>query len=121
MTFASEQFMDEIAAAAEVDPIEFRLAHLDPSTGARDINVIQQVRKASNWVSRPSPQASSPTAEVVRAVASLISRARSFVATVAEVEVNRKTGRVTVTKFTCGQDCGLVVHQKNVVNAIEAI
>ena len=34
--------------------------------------------------------------------------------------MNRKTGRVQVTKFTTGQDCGLVVHQKNVVNAIEA-
>ncbi|HZJ17739.1 MAG TPA: molybdopterin cofactor-binding domain-containing protein, partial [Chthoniobacteraceae bacterium] len=36
------------------------------------------------------------------------------------VIVNRKTGQVRVTKFTCGQDCGLVVHQKNVLNVIEA-
>ena len=121
VTFASEQFVDEVAAALKMDPIEFRLAHLEPSTGARDINVIQQVRKASNWVSRPSPQTSSTTAEVVQGRGFAYQpRTGSFVATVAEVEVNRKTGRVTVTKFTSGQDCGLVVHQKNVVNAIEA-
>jgi nicotinate dehydrogenase subunit B len=36
------------------------------------------------------------------------------------VTVNRKTGQVRVTKFACGQDCGLVVHQKNVLNVIEA-
>jgi CO/xanthine dehydrogenase Mo-binding subunit len=47
-------------------------------------------------------------------------RGGSYVATVAEVSVNRKTGQVRVTKFTCGQDCGLVVHQKNVLNVIEA-
>ena len=121
VSFASEQFVDEVAAALKMDPIEFRLAHLEPSTGARDINVIQQVRKASNWVSRPSPQTSNLTAEVVHGRGFAYQpRTGTFVATVAEVEVNRKTGRVTVTKFTSGQDCGLVVHRKNVVNAIEA-
>ena len=34
VTFASEQFVDEVAAALKMDPIEFRLAHLDPSAGA---------------------------------------------------------------------------------------
>ena len=43
-----------------------------------------------------------------------------MVATVAEVTVDLKTGQVRVTKFTTGQDCGLVVHQRNVVTAIEA-
>jgi len=121
VTFASEQFVDEVAAALKMDPIEFRLAHLQPSTGARDINVIQQVRKASNWISRPSPQTANPKEQVVRGRGFAYQpRTGTFVATVAEVEVNRKTGHVTVTKFTTGQDCGLVVHQKNVVNAIEA-
>ena len=121
VSFASEQFVDEVAAALKMDPIEFRLAHLDAATGARDINVIEQVRKASNWVSRPSPQSGSPSGEVVHGRGFAYQpRTGTFVATVAEVAVNRKTGRVTVTKFTSGQDCGLVVHQKNVVNAIEA-
>jgi hypothetical protein len=54
-TFASEQFVDEVAASLKLDPIDFRLSHFDPMTAARDINVIEQVKKASGWVSRPSP------------------------------------------------------------------
>ena len=120
-TFASEQFVDEVAAALKRDPIEFRLAYLDPSMAGRDVNVIEQVRKAANWIARPSPQSAGTTGEVAsgRGFAYQL-RGETCVATVAEVTVNRKTGQVRVTKFITGQDCGLVVHQKNVVRAIEA-
>jgi CO/xanthine dehydrogenase Mo-binding subunit len=121
VTFASEQFIDEVAAALKLDPIEFRLAHLDPVVASRDINVIEQVRKASNWISRPSPQTGAPAGEVVHGRGFAYQpRGGTYVATVAEVTVNRKNGQVSVTKFTTGQDCGLVVHHKNVLNAIEA-
>ena len=120
-TFASEQFVDEVASALKLDPIEFRLAYLDPAAAARDINVIQQVRKAANWESRTAPQADNVSGEVVSGRGFAYQpRGDSIVAMVAEVTVNRKTGQVKVTKFTTGQDCGLVVHQKNVTNAIEA-
>jgi nicotinate dehydrogenase subunit B len=121
VTFASEQFADEVAAALKADPIDFRLSHLDPAAAARDINIIQEVKKASGWVSRPSPASDSPSGEVVsgRGFAYRV-RQETVVATVAEVTVNRRTGQVRVTKFTSGQDCGLVVHPKNVVRAIEA-
>lgn len=119
VAFASEQFVDEVAAELNLDPIGFRLSYLDPAS--RDANVIERVKEASNWVSRPSPQTGSTVGEVVsgRGFAYQV-RGETYVATVAEVAVNRKTGEVRVTKFTTGQDCGLVVHQKNVVNAIEA-
>lgn len=120
-TFASEQFVDEVAAALKLDPIDFRLSHMDPAAASRDMNVIQQVKKASGWVSRPSPNNSSSTAEVVSGRGFAYQpRAGTYVGTVAEVTVNRKTGQVRVTKFTTGQDAGLVVHQKNALNAIEA-
>jgi nicotinate dehydrogenase subunit B len=120
VTFANEQFMDEVAAVLKVDPIEFRLSYLD-AAAMRDNNVIQQVKKASGWVSRPSPNNNSTTAELVSGRGfSYLPRQESIVATVAEVTVNRKTGKVRVTKFTCGQDCGLVVHADNVVRSIEA-
>jgi nicotinate dehydrogenase subunit B len=122
VSFASEQFVDEVAAALKMDPIDFRLAYLDPAAASRDVNIIQQVRKQSGWVSRPSPNPSNNSgAEIVSGRGFAYQpRAGSYVATVAEVSVNRKTGQVRVTKFTCGQDCGLVVHQKNVLNVIEA-
>ena len=51
--FASESFMDEVAAALDVDPIEFRLRHVkDP----RDIAVIKAAAEKAGWQSRPSPR-----------------------------------------------------------------
>lgn len=121
VTFASEQFVDEVAAALKQDPIDFRLSYLDPATAGRDVAVIQQTKKAANWTSRPSPNKFSPTATVVSGRGFAYQpRGGSYVATVAEVTVDRKTGQVRVTKFTTGQDTGLVVHQKNVLSAIES-
>jgi nicotinate dehydrogenase subunit B len=121
VTFASEQFVDEVASALKVDPIELRLSYLDPKSAWRDVMVIEEVRKAAKWDARPSPRNDNSNGEVVSGRGFAYQpRGGSYVATVAEVTVNRKTGQVRVTKFTCGQDCGLVVHHKNVLNAIEA-
>ena len=52
-TFANESFMDELAAAAKADPVEFRLRHLsDP----RLIEVVNAAARAANWDTRPSPK-----------------------------------------------------------------
>ena len=51
-TFAHECMMDELAAAAKADPVEYRLRHLrDPRLRA----VVQAAAKAANWQARPSP------------------------------------------------------------------
>jgi nicotinate dehydrogenase subunit B len=113
--------VDEVAAKLKMDPIEFRLGYLDPVTARREVNIIQQVRKESGWSARPSPNDRSSTSEVVSGRGfAYQGRGGTYVATVAEVTVSRRTGQVRVTKFTTGQDSGLVVHQKNVLNAIEA-
>jgi CO/xanthine dehydrogenase Mo-binding subunit len=44
---------------------------------------------------------------------------RTYVALGADVEVNRKTGKIKVTKFTVAHDCGLVVNPDGVINQIE--
>jgi nicotinate dehydrogenase subunit B len=121
VAFATEQFTDEVAAALRLDPVDFRLAYLDPRVASRDIDVIQQVKKASGWIPRSSPNSGNSGLEVASGRGfAYQGRGDSYVATVAEVTVNRKTGQIRVTKFTTGQDCGLVVHHKNVLNAIEA-
>src|SRR5439155_10558649 len=51
--FASESFMDEVAAALGLDPIEFRLRHVKDT---RDIAVITAVAEKAGWQPRPSPR-----------------------------------------------------------------
>ena len=104
----SEQFVDEVAAALKMAPIEFRLAYLDPAAAGRDINIIQQVREQSGWASRPAPSPSNNSgAEIVSGRGFAYQpRGGSYVATVAEVTVNRKTGQVRVTKLPAGRIAG---------------
>jgi nicotinate dehydrogenase subunit B len=106
--FAVESFMDELAAAAGADPIEFRLAHVaDPRAKA----VLAAAAEKSGWERRPSPNKNSGSSEVAtgRGVG-LGVRAGTYVATIAEVEVNRKTGAIHVKRFVCAHDCGLIVN-----------
>ncbi len=63
MTFASESFIDELAAAAKADPVEFRMKLLTASTTedsgfkrARSIAVVKAAAEAYGWDPRPSPK-----------------------------------------------------------------
>ena len=63
VTFASESFIDELAAAAKADPVEFRLKLLTAGTTddsgfkrARSIAVVKAAAEAYGWDTRPSPR-----------------------------------------------------------------
>ncbi len=117
-SFANESFMDELAAAAGADAAEFRLAHLND---ARASAVIQAALKASNWTKRPS--ASQVTAGNIargRGISYVrYNNAITYVATVAEVEVNRSTGQIQVTKVFVAHDCGQIINPDGVLNQVE--
>ena len=117
-SFAVESFMDEIAAATGADPIEFRLKHLEE---ARAKAVLAAAAQKAAWDTRPSPKKSTGNKEIVtgRGVG-LSTRNGTYVATVAEVEVNRKTGAVRVTRFVCAHDCGLIINPQALRTTIEA-
>ena len=51
--FASESFIDEVAAAVNADPIEFRLRYIKEP---RDVAVIKAAAEKANWETRPSPR-----------------------------------------------------------------
>jgi len=105
--FPIESFMDELAAAAGADPLQFRLRHLN---NQRSIDALTEVAALANWETRPSPKGGQEGTIVTgRGVA-----ARGSVAVVADVEVNRKTGKVKVTRGCVAHDCGLVVHPDGV-------
>jgi nicotinate dehydrogenase subunit B len=117
-TFANEAFFDEMAAAAGADPLQWRLTYLkEPRARA----VLEDVARISKWQSRPSPLRDQ-TGEVVRGrgVAFVkYDNDRTFVALVAEVEVNRRSGRVRVLDVWCSHDCGQLINPDGARNQIE--
>jgi nicotinate dehydrogenase subunit B len=117
-TFAGECFVDEIAAAARIDPVEFRLKYLDD---ARAAAVLKAAAERAAWDSRPSPAPAAHGADVVagRGVAIAL-RSGTHVATVAEVEVNRRTGAVRVKRLICAHDCGLIINPEALRGTIAA-
>src|SRR2546427_17160 len=125
-TFASESFIDELAAAAKADPAEFRLKLLAASTTddsgfkrARSIAVIKAAMEAYGWDTRPSPKRlGTGNILVGRGIAHTV-RSQTVVAEIAEVEVNRKTGHVWVKRLVCAHDCGLIINPEALRRTIE--
>jgi nicotinate dehydrogenase subunit B len=109
-TFAVESFTDEIAALAGVDPVAFRLQHL---TDARAIEVLRAAAGRIGWQPRPSPQRPDPAAAVLtgRGMALIhYKHEETRVAMAMEVEVERASGQIRVTRVACAQDCGLMIN-----------
>ena len=114
--FASESFIDELAAALKVDPVEFRLRYVrDP----RDIAVIKAAAEKAGWQSRPSPRTDQRGDKVTGRGISYAQRGATRVAVIAEVDVDRSTGRIWARKFTVAHDCGLMINPNGLHHAIE--
>src|SRR6516165_5517782 len=105
--FASESFIDEIAAAVGADPVSFRLRYLK---APRDIAVVKAAAERANWQTPPSPRPD-PSGDTLtgRGIA-YAQRSGAVVAIVAEVEIDRHTGKVWAKKFTVAHDCGLIIN-----------
>lgn len=119
-TYANEAFLDECAAEAGADPVEYRLRLL-PRDDPRGREVLERVARLSNWQTRPSPQRNL-TGDVLRGRGVTYVKyelVRTYVGAVAEVEVNRRTGDIRVTKFFCTHDCGQIIHPDGVKAQIE--
>jgi CO/xanthine dehydrogenase Mo-binding subunit len=115
--FATESFMDEIAAELRVDPVQFRLAYLKDNK--RVSEALRTVAEKSGWAERPSPvPAISERVLRGRGVAVNL-RGGSIPAVVAEVEVDTSTGKIQVTRITVAFDCGLIINPDGVRNQIE--
>jgi nicotinate dehydrogenase subunit B len=117
--FGSEQFIDELAFAANEDPVAFRLKYV---TGPRDAAVIKAAAEKAGWQpsSGSTNRARDRSGNILpgRGIA-YAQRNGTIVATVAEVEVDRASGRVRAKKFTIAHDCGLIVNPEGLRYTIE--
>lgn len=126
--FAHESFIDEVAVAMGVDPIALRLQHLkDP----RERAVLEAVAKASNWqprgVAAPAragrkgraPATKSRDGLLTGRGVSLNSGFGGYVATVAEVQVDPRSGRIWARRFWVANDCGIVLNPKSLRTTLE--
>jgi CO/xanthine dehydrogenase Mo-binding subunit len=125
-TFAAESFIDELAAAAKADPLEFRLKLLTASTRddegfrrARSIAVVKAAAQAYGWDARSSPRPRQTGRIVTGRGIAYSFRGQTIVAEIAEVEVNRETGHVWVKRLVCAHDCGLVINPEALRRTIE--
>jgi CO/xanthine dehydrogenase Mo-binding subunit len=116
-TFATESFMDELAAAAKADPIEFRLKYLDDE---RLEAALKKAAEKFGWDHRPSPKHAGTSGIATGRGVAVALRGGTRVATVAEVEVNRQTGAVRVKRFVCVHDCGLIVNPEALAGTVSA-
>ena len=126
VTFAAESFIDELAAAANADPVEFRLGLLGGSTAeddgfkrARSIAVIRAAAEAYGWDPRPSPKRVGSGRILTGRGVAYSFRSQTVVAEIAEVEVDRETGHVWVKRLVCAHDCGLVINPEGLRRTIE--
>jgi CO/xanthine dehydrogenase Mo-binding subunit len=123
-TYANECFIDELAAAAGADPIDFRLQYLD-SNDKRGIEVLNRVAALAKWDKRPSPkngQKNGQSGDVVtgRGVSYCkYELVRTYIAAVAEVEVKHSTGQIRVTRFYVAHDCGQIINPDGIRSQIE--
>ena len=95
-----------------------RLAH-SGFKRARSIAVVKAAAEAFGWDARPSPRPRA-TGDILtgRGIAYAY-RNQTVVAQIAEVEVNRRTGRVWVKRFVCAHDCGLIVNPETLRRTLE--
>jgi CO/xanthine dehydrogenase Mo-binding subunit len=117
--FATECQMDEMAAAAGADPLEFRLRHLGTGENKRLVDVLRAATSKAQWQARPSPQRGGGSNLATGRGLAVSGMAGTVVAQVAEIEVDKSTGKVKVKKVTVAHDCGIIVNPDGVRNQIE--
>lgn len=123
-TFAHECYVDELAAAAGVDPIEYRLRYLaDP----RAVDLVNALAERAKWVPHTKWGTLGGEGDLLygRGFAYAVyihgpfpGKAAAWAAWVADVAVNIKTGEVAVTKVTCAQDSGMMINPDGVRHQI---
>jgi nicotinate dehydrogenase subunit B len=115
--FASESTIDEIASDQRMDPVQFRLRYL--TSDKRISEILVATAKKAGWTDHVARSTPSNGTQVAGRGVAVANRANTMTAAVAEIEVDKATGNVTVKKITLGHDCGLIVNPDGLKNQIE--
>lgn len=111
--FAVESFIDELAANAKVDPIEFRLRYMQDE---RAVRLLRIVSEKAGWQSHVSPRTPRPASGIVSGRG--VSSDRS-VAAMADVDVNLDTGAVRVRRVVIAAWAGRIVNPEGMRHQVE--
>jgi CO/xanthine dehydrogenase Mo-binding subunit len=116
--FAVESFVDELAAAAGIDPVAFRLRGLKDERGEE---VLRRAAALMDWQPRPSPHNDKAAAVARgRGIAYVhYKHSESYVAMGMEVAVERASGRIKVERVACAHDCGQMINPDGVRAQVE--
>lgn len=124
-SFAHESYIDELAAEAGEDPVEYRLRHLKDDPRAAEL--IRRTAEEGGWQSRTGPRLIGEGdmaygqgfayATYVHGTFPGVAAAKA--AWVAEVAVDKSSGEVTLSRVMVGQDSGLMINPAGVRHQIE--
>ena len=110
--FATESFMDELALLANADPVAFRLAHLKD---ARARSVIEAVAKKAGW--KPGERGNGGKGRGIGFAK--YKTLATYVAVIADVEIDRASGRISVPRMWAAADAGQIINPDGLANQIE--
>ena len=123
-SFAHESYIDELATAAGVDPVEFRLRYLqDP----RAVELLKATADKAGWQVHTTPQTKAVAGDILHGQGVGYARynhskwpgfGAAWAAWVADVEVNRRTGEVHVRRVLVGHDAGTLINPAGVQHQI---
>ncbi|MCR5865735.1 molybdopterin cofactor-binding domain-containing protein [Aquincola sp. J276] len=123
-SFAHESYIDELATAAGVDPVDYRLRWLKDERAAE---LVRATAAKAGWRPHTAPQGQPAVGDVLRGQGFAYARyvhskfpgfGAAWAAWVADVEVNRVTGEVHVSRVVVGHDAGLMVNPAGVQHQV---
>jgi len=118
--FALECFINEAAAVAGADPIQFRLEH---TTDQRLIEILTATATAAGWESRPSPHPGAGrtgTAAVTGRGVCIVVRSNAYWVGIAAIRLIPAKGTIEVINFTIGIDPGKIINPRQLDRCLKS-
>lgn len=111
-TFARESFMDELAATAGIDPLRFRLQHLE---NPRLRAVLEEVARRFGWEKKRAGKDAGMGVGLACGT-----EKGSHIATCAEVEVDASQGKITPRHIVAVFECGAIMNPDNLLTQVRS-